>query len=512
MACVKALLPFKYIDSHYHLTYCLRIFCSPSGCLAVPLNSSPIVNSSSIPLTDISAPKLNWVGKVERFFVSFREHLVWVHLFTFTFFLTLILLPLFLDDPQESDTALSHFTVLANYLMWGLWFPLVFLSVIFSGRSWCGILCPMGAASEWANKLGLQRDVPAWLRWQGTPIVSFLFITVLGQTVGVRDHPEAIAQVFGGTMLLAIIIGFIYGQRKRAWCRHMCPIGLLLGVFSRMGAVQFTPKKPKGSGEGYTNKGICPTMIDIPRKTESRHCIECFRCVNPKAKGGLKLEVRHPGREIENIKKHNPNLAELWFLFLGTGMAIGGFLWLILPGYTQLRLAVAEWFIDREMYWIGDSGPSWLMSVHPERREVFTWLDFLCISGFMMTYALALALLLFAVTFASAGLSKRFGGNRSIRLSATQLGYQFAPVAMVSLILGLGAELFSPLYLFLSVAQVGWIKGGVFALSLAWSIHLGNRILANQGVSSAYRWLALLPSMAGSLMVALLWWPAIFGI
>ncbi|MEH6576703.1 MAG: 4Fe-4S binding protein [Amphritea sp.] len=273
----------------------------------------------------------------------------------------------------------------------------------------------MGAASEWANKRGLQRAIPAWLRWEGTPILSFLLITILGQTVGVRDHPEAIAEVFGGTMLAAIAIGYIYGRNKRAWCRHACPIGLLLGVFSRIGAIQFAPKRPKPGHHTYSEKGVCPTMIDISRKQESRHCIECFRCVSPKAKGGIALLTRRPGKEVENIRDHNPNLAEIWFFFLATGTALGGFLWLVLPLYQEWRMKLATWFVEQEYYWIGDSGPWWLMSVHPERREVFAWLDFIMIVGWMSLYAVVLAAVLWMTTQLSAWLAGKNGADSSHR-------------------------------------------------------------------------------------------------
>jgi len=346
------------------------------------------------------------VRRIERFFVRHRDRLVWVHGAMFFAFLAMLFLPLFLPEPAEHATAFSDFTRFANYAMWGLWFPLVFLSVIFTGRSWCGLLCPMGAASEWANRHGPQWAIPAWVRWEGTPVVSFLFITILGQTVGVRDHPEAIAEVFGGTLLAAILLGLFFGRSKRAWCRHMCPIGLLLGVFSRLGAVQFTPKRGRAGGERYTEKGLCPTMIDINHKQESRHCIECFRCVYPEARGGLALRLRRPGEEVEQIRTHNPNPAEVWFLFLGTGAALGGFLWLTLPAFNIVRQRVGEWFINHGAFWIADSGPWWLMSVHPERREVFNWLDFSTIIGFMLAVMLLLALLLSLTTWLSAWLKQ----------------------------------------------------------------------------------------------------------
>ncbi|BAO43754.1 polyferredoxin [Thiolapillus brandeum] len=455
-----------------------------------------------------------WPGvaaRIEAFFVHHREQLVWVHASMFLVFLAVIFLPLFLPEPAENSSIWNNFTRFANFAMWGLWFPLVFLSVIFSGRSWCGLLCPMGAASEWANRKGLQRAIPAWVRWEGTPLISFLIITILGQTVGVRDHPEAMAEVFGGTMLAAILLGFVYGRNKRAWCRHMCPIGLLLGVFSRIGMVQFAPKRPRPGGDRFTEKTVCPTMIDIPRKEESRHCIECFRCVQPQARGGLFLRLRKPGEEIENIQKHHANLWEVGFLFMGTGIALGGFLWLVLPQYQWLRQRVGEWFVDHEIYWIGDTGPWWLMSVHPERREVFNWLDFFTIVGFMLACMLAITVILSLTTAAASWLSMKLGSQRGFRQSFTELGYQYAPVAMISLVIGLGAALFDPLSL-LHEAAPRMVKLALFLTSIAWSLWLSWRILGNQQITPVKRALPLIPGLLGSLAVGAAWWPGIFGL
>jgi polyferredoxin len=452
-------------------------------------------------------------GFIEQIFVRHRDRLAWVHAVFFVLFLALIFLPLLLPEAPEDATPLNNFAAFSIYLLWGVWFPLVFLSVIFTGRSWCGILCPMGAASEWANKKGLKRPIPAWVRWEGTPIASFIIITILGQTVGVRDHPEAVAEVFGGTLLAALLLGFIYGRNKRAWCRHMCPIGLLLGVFSRIGAWQFVPKRKRAGGDRYTEKTVCPTMIDIARKEESRHCIECFRCVNPRARGGLMLKLRIPGEEIAQIRSHNPNPYEVWFLFLGTGVSVGGFLWLVLPFYWELRQAVAEWFFGHGWFWVGESGPAWLMSVHPDRREVFAWLDFITISGFMIFWMLAFAAVLGFTTWLAAWLSGKQAGDRSLRERFVELGYQYTPVAMVSLVIGLGATLFGSLVgLGLSAAEIAWVKTALFLGGLLWSLWLGNRILGSQGVAAGCRWLPLAPGLAGCLFVGAVWWPGIFGV
>lgn len=253
-------------------------------------------------------------------------------------------------------------------------------------------------------------------------------------------------------------------------------------------------------------------MINVPRKEESRHCIECFRCVNPKSKGGLFLRLRRPGEEIEKIRNHHPNIAEVWFLFLGTGAALGGFLWLVLPSYQTLRQNIGEWFIHNGWYWIGESGPAWLMSVHPERREVFNWLDFMMIVGFILLCMMLITILLSLTTALASWFSGRVGGDRTFRERFVELGYQYAPVAMVSLIIGLGGELFETLRIIgMDDSGIESTKLLALVLSLIWSFYLGNRILANQGIELIKRWLPLTPSLVGSLIVGIAWWPAIFG-
>ncbi len=466
-----------------------------------------------VPPEESRRPISRLAGRIEREFVRLRPVLPYVHAVMVVVFVSLLLVPPLLAEAPEQAGPLDHLTPFADFLLWGLWFPLVFLSVIVSGRSWCGILCPMGAASEYASKHGLKRRIPGWLTWEGTPIVSFIIVTILGQTVGVRDHPEAAAEVFGGTMLLAIVLGYLYAPGKRPWCRHACPIGLLLGVFSRLGAVQFAPKRPEPGGDVWSDKGVCPTMIDLKRKQESRHCIECFRCVSPAAPGGLYLRLRRPGEEVEQIRSHHPSEAEVWFLFLGSGAALGGFLWLVLPLYDRLRDAVGTWFIDHDWIWIGDSGPWWLMSVHPERREVFTWLDFFMISSFMVTVMLALAAILAATTALAAWVSGRLGGTGTMRQRFVELGYQYAPVAMVSLVIGLGGGLFEAMaWVGVPETVLRAIRIGAFALGILWSLHLADRILRVQGLAWRGRLIALLPGLTGSTAVAAAWWPALFGL
>lgn len=450
---------------------------------------------------------------VERFFLRIRPYLVWVHIAMFALFVAVMVVPLLLPDPPGDATPFNNITLFSSYLLWGIWFPLVFLSVIFTGRSWCGILCPMGAASEWTNKIGLQGRIPAWIRWEGTPALSFIIVTIFGQTLGVRDHPEAAAGLFGSIMLLALIVGFVYGRKKRVWCRHLCPIGRVLGLYSRLGPVQFAPQIKVAGKDKYTEKGACPTMINLAQKSESRHCIECFRCVNPDAKGSVRMVFRSLGDEVERIREHRANPAEAWMLFLDAGVALGGFLWLVLPQYQRWRMMLGDYAVEHDWMWLLDVGPAWLMSVHPERAEVFTWLDFVMIVGFMSGFMLAITAILGVLTALSSWLAGRMGGTGDFRQRFVELGYQYAPVAMGSIIIGLGAVLFEPMKdTFIGVKGIHFIKAVLFVTGALWSLWLGERLLKQQRIPLARRWLPLIPGALGSAIIGLCWWPAIFGL
>lgn len=428
----------------------------------------------------------------------------------FAFFVVLLAVPLSRGAASGVDPDADVAAIAARYLVWGVWFPLVFLSVIATGRSWCGLFCPMGAASEWVNRIGPRLPIPRWVQWPGTPVASFILVTVWAQTVGARDHALALAIVFGSTLAAAMLLGFLFGRRKRAWCRHMCPIGLLLGVYARIGAVSFRPKQPLPGGDRWVENNACPTMIDLRHKTESRHCIECFRCVSPKAKSGLFLRLRPPGEEVANIRDYHPNLSEVMFVFMGTGISLGGFLWLILDSYQWLREILGSFVIDRGWYWLGEPGPVWLMSVYPEQREVFRWFDFFLISGYMLAWTFLVTAAFSVATAAAAWLAGRCGGDRDFRYRFVELGYQFIPVAMVSLLLGLGGTLFQTLgALGIGSAAVTALKEALLAGGIVWSGYIGFALLARQGIPTRRRFLPLLPGVVGSVAVAAAWYPAI---
>ncbi|MEK7851527.1 MAG: 4Fe-4S binding protein, partial [Deltaproteobacteria bacterium] len=333
------------------------------------------------------------IVRIEKFLLKNRERFGYIHFGMLMLFIALFVIPPFLPAPPEEAKPWNNFVLFAKFAVWGLWFPLILVSVVVFGRAWCGLFCPQGALSEFMNKRGVDRAVPKWLRWEGTPITSFIIITVFGQLVAVRDYPKPMLLVFGGTTVIAALLGYRYTKGRRSWCRNLCPVGLLLGIFSRLGMVGIERGEKNGA------RVVCPLYINLHTKVASRHCIECMRCVNPGTPGTLRINLRRPGKEIEEIRGKKPDIYEVIFLFLATGLALGGFHWLVNPFYVKFKTAIGGLLIDMGFgEFIGKSGPWWVMVNYPERGDVFNWLDFISVASFMLSSMLLFGGILFFLT------------------------------------------------------------------------------------------------------------------
>ena len=118
------------------------------------------------------------------------------------------------------------------------------------------------------QSLGLKTSDPWMVKLAGYSSIEFSGGNYSGANLRCARSNESLAKLFVGLLSLALIIGFLYGKggNKRAWCRHVCPIGSLLGVFSRLGMIDFVAKIKQLGQDKYTQQGACPMMISIKHK------------------------------------------------------------------------------------------------------------------------------------------------------------------------------------------------------------------------------------------------------
>ena len=141
-----------------------------------------------------------------------------------------------------------------------------------------------------------------------------------------------------------------------------------------------------------------------------------------------------------------------------------------------------------------------------EEGELFIGFDSIGIATFMLMTMAGVAAILFLFTTLSALMLRK---GEPLTRTITTLGYLYAPVALVSLLLGMGQMLFGSLGEIGSKtgmfepASMKTIAGLFFAVGGLWSLYLARKL---QGRLSP----AIIPAVLGVGMIAFLWHGVLF--
>ncbi len=474
------------------------------------------IKDSRLPLAVPPDAGVGLAARIEAALLRHPRFLPGLHLVMVLLYLSLILVPPFLPRPPEDATPFTNLVRSSQFVFWYLWWPFVVLSMILFGRAWCGFLCPEGTLAAWTSRFGGDRPIPRWMRWGGIPLVAFVGITIYGQLIGVYEYPAPQLLILGGSTALAMTVALIYTRRGWVWCRYLCPVSLLFGVFSRLGAMHFRVDhcrlaawKPSLGDAG--KKDPCPGFIYLPKMATNRYCLMCFRCAG--WRDSIHLRFRRPGEELLHINTAEPLFWEVIFLFGAIGLPLGVFHWTVDPLFQQLKRLLGECALAAGLgAVIGSSAPWWLLSNHAEAGEVFNLLDGVSIVTFLLGATLLAIGLLSALTWCSVRLIwpalAEPAGRREL---FTRIGYLYTPLSLFSLFLGLSQLTFG--YLkgagFPAVAT-DVIRGLLLVAGALWSLHLARRILALQTSDGRRVTLALVPHLAGVALIIGAWVPVFY--
>lgn len=409
------------------------------------------------------------------------------------FYLALVTVPAFLPLPSHEARMFEHFTLFAQFLFWGVWWPFAILSMMFMGRVWCGVFCPEGSLTEFVSHYGLGRPVPRWLKWGGWPFVAFILTTVYGQLVSVYEYPKAALLVLGGSTVAALAVGLVYGKGKRVWCRHLCPVSGVFGLLARLAPVHFGVDRAhwKHAGQRDTIQihpapVDCAPLVDIRRMKGAADCHMCGRCSGHR--DAVHLAARLPGHEITSLTPQDARPWEARLLVFGIiGVAVGAFQWSASPWFVTAKTRVAEWLVERDSFTLlGDNAPWWLLTHYPQTNDVFTWLDGLGILSYIgLTAVLVGGWAWSWLRAAGAVLPGDTVAN------ARWLTYSLAPMGGVGVFLGLSAMTVSHLSAEgIHIPYLAQTRAVLLGLAALWSMALALGMLRRVPASRPRRWLA----------------------
>lgn len=175
----------------------------------------------------------------------------------------------------------------------------------FFGRATCAYVCPFGffqeilySISPWKN---IESKLPQKIRYikHFNLIFFVLLIPAFGLaqgfcayvcpsgliTAGIpilaanSDLRASIGLTFWWKVSLTTLFVIYFMREKRAFCRYICPLGLMLGFLNRISVFQI---------KLYTKKCIschkcektCPMGLNPVEEVNSVECIKCGECVN----------------------------------------------------------------------------------------------------------------------------------------------------------------------------------------------------------------------------------------
>ncbi|MFN6515091.1 MAG: cyclic nucleotide-binding domain-containing protein [Nostoc sp. CreGUA01] len=294
-------------------------------------------------------------------------------------------------------------------LFWAWWWPFFLFLFPFLGRIWCSI-CPFMIYGEITQKLSLwlwPRKLKRWPRqqaekWGGWFLFGLFTLIFLWEELW---HLENTAYLSACLLLLITAGAMIFSAifERRFWCRYLCPIGGMNGLFAKLSMTELRAQQGicsascttyqcyKGGpqkGEGLETNG-CPLYSHPAQLEDNRDCVLCMTCLKACPHRSVEFNLRPPG--IELWTTHIPRAYEVALLFL------------LLGGIYLHRLP-----------------------------ELQSWLGLqLDLTNFWQHLGLSLLVLIIplAFVFAAYGLLKLFNLNRKPK-SFVELAYGYLPLVL----------------------------------------------------------------------------------
>ena len=222
-------------------------------------------------------------------------------------------------------------------VFWAWWWPLVLLSFPFVGRLWCAV-CPFMIYGEVTQKLTqwmFPGSLQSWPRraadrWGGWFLYGLFALILIWEEVWDLENTAYLSAcllmlITAGAMIFSALF------ERRFWCRYLCPIGGMNGMFAKLSMTELRAQQGtcsaecstyqcyKGGppkGEGQETNG-CPLYSHPAQLEDNRDCVLCMTCLKACPHRSVEVNLRPPG--IELWTTHQPRTYEVALMFLLLG-------------------------------------------------------------------------------------------------------------------------------------------------------------------------------------------------
>ena len=214
-----------------------------------------------------------------------------------------------------------------NLLIVGI---LILITLLF-GRIYCSVICPLGILQDGISWLsGLRkgkklRFTPSpekkWLRYGVFVLFASAMIAGVHGIVALLEPYSAFGRIMTSaigriitisTCIIAgvtfIIIAVLSWKNGRTWCNTICPVGAVLGFFSRFSLFRPVIDAFKCKDCHLCENKCKASCIDIAaKKIDYSRCVDCFDCLDSCKFGALKYSSEREAEDVRISRHWLPN-------------------------------------------------------------------------------------------------------------------------------------------------------------------------------------------------------------
>lgn len=222
--------------------------------------------------------------------------------------------------------------ILAGTAEWLLFWAAITALV---GRLYCSTACPMGTLQDCVSRLNRRRNGFFYspnrgrLRWIFVLVMLIAVVFGIGIVEQVLDPSSAFNSIIKGTLepifgtvvftlssglvaaaVLAILAVFAL-KRGRLLCNTLCPLGTVLGAFSRMSLYHIDINTDKCVGCGLCTARCKAECIDPKGHTvDYSRCVVCFDCVAACPNDAISLRRGNHQLQWPLLQASDPEIAK----------------------------------------------------------------------------------------------------------------------------------------------------------------------------------------------------------
>jgi polyferredoxin len=179
-------------------------------------------------------------------------------------------------------------------------FVILVISAVFFGGAFCGFICPLGSIQELVGKFGKKlfpkkynKLVPykvdkylKYLRYVVLAIIVYFSGYSLSLVFADYDPYFALFNFYTEevalTAILVLVIVLVSSLFiERPWCKYLCPLSAILGIFNKFRIFKIVRNKTTCINCRKCDN-VCPMNIKVSEKEiiNDTNCISCLKCTS----------------------------------------------------------------------------------------------------------------------------------------------------------------------------------------------------------------------------------------